>query len=601
MKSFLLGLLLWTLAALPALAERVALVIGNSAYLHAPALKNPVNDAKDVADALTRLGFAVHLGTDLGTDAMRSLLRSFSRDAEGAELALFFYAGHGLQVDGRNFLIPVDAGIERESDLDFAAVELQLVLKQLERSTAHSIILLDACRDNPFETALARSMGTARSTGALGRGLAPVDTTGGALIGFATDPGAVAYDGAGDNSPFTAALLQHLETPGLEVNALMTRVRADVVAATDRLQRPWSTSSLLDEVYLMPAAPSAETADPLLTEVAMWKAADQAGTPKALQAYLDAYPDGLFADMARDRLEEVTRLAALGATVEPVVPEPVVRADEGSKSGDPPDTLCRDCPAFVALAGGPFTMGSSGPEATTAEGPPTPVTLKPFRLSATEVTIGQFRAFIQATGYSPGAGCYVWTSAGKMRLDKSASWEAPGVEVSEGHPVACVNWQDAKAYADWLAGTLGQPVRLPSEAELEYAIRAGDTADAAITAAAACAALNGADAASRFGWRNTDCTDGFPDLAPAAALPANALGLHDTLGNLWEWSGDCWADSHHGANTDGAARTVGDCASRVLRGGSWDDPLQNLRAAYRVGIPSKRRQANVGFRVAIDG
>jgi formylglycine-generating enzyme required for sulfatase activity len=601
MKPFLLGLLLWFLVAFPAMAERVALVIGNSAYVHAPTLKNPVNDAQDVAEALNRLGFVVHLGTDLGTDAMRGLLRDFSRDAEGAELALFFYAGHGLQVDGRNFLIPVDAVIERESDLDFAAIELQLVLKQLERSSAHSIILLDACRDNPFETALARTMGAARSIGALGRGLAPVDTTGGALIGFATDPGAVAFDGAGENSPFTAALLTHLETPGLEVNALMTRVRADVVAATGRLQRPWSTSSLLDEVYLMPAAPTAETADPLLTEVAVWKAADQAGTAEALQAYLNAYPDGLFADMARDRLEEVTRLAALGSTVEPVVPEPVVRADEGPKVGDPADTSCRDCPAFVALAGGTFTMGSSGPEGTAAEGPPTPVTLKPFRLSTTEVTIGQFRAFIQATGYSPGADCYVWTSAGKMRLDKSAGWQDPGVAVSDSHPVACVNWQDAQAYADWLAKTLGQPVRLPSEAELEYAIRAGAAPDAPITAESACAVINGADAGSRFGWRNTACTDGFPDLAPVAAMPADALGLHDTLGNLWEWTGDCWAASHSGASPEGTARTKGDCASRVLRGGSWDDPLQNLRAAYRVGIPAKRRQANVGFRVAVDG
>lgn len=601
MKPFLLGLLVWSLASFPALAERVALVIGNSAYVHAPTLKNPVNDARDVAEALKRLGFAVHLGTDLGTDAMRELLRDFSRDAEGAELALFFYAGHGLQVDGRNFLVPVDAALERESDLDFAAVELQLVLRQLERSSAHSIILLDACRDNPFETALARSMGAARSTGALGRGLAPVDSMGGALIGFATDPGAVAYDGAGDNSPFAAALLAHLETPGLEVNALMTRVRADVVAATDRLQRPWSTSSLLDEVYLMPAAPTAETADPLLTEVAMWQAADQAGTTEALQNYLDAYPDGLFSDMARDRLEEVTRLADLGAMVEPVEPEPVVRTEGGEKASEAPAPTCPDCPAFVTLPGGAFTMGSSAPEATAAEGPPTPITLTPFRLSATEVTIGQFRAFVQAAGYSPADGCYVWTSAGKMRLDKSAGWQSPGVAVSDSHPVACVNWQDAQAYADWLAKTLGQPVRLPSEAELEYAIRAGAAPDAPITAASACAVINGADAGSRFGWRNTACTDGFPDLAPVAAKPANALGLHDTLGNLWEWTGDCWAASHRGASPEGTARTKGDCASRVLRGGSWDDPLQNLRAAYRVGIPAKRRQANVGFRVAIGG
>jgi formylglycine-generating enzyme required for sulfatase activity len=476
---------------------------------------------------------------------------------------------------------------------------LQLVLKQLERSSAHSIILLDACRDNPFETALARSMGTARSTGALGRGLAPVDTTGGALIGFATDPGAVAFDGAGDNSPFTTALLAHLETPGLEVNALMTRVRADVVAATDRLQRPWSTSSLLDEVYLMPATAPVEEADPLLAEVAMWKAADQAGTPAALQGYLDAHPDGLFAEMARDRLAE---LASAALSAETPQPEPVVRAEapEPLPLGTAAEA-CTDCPTFVALPGGAFTMGSRDPQATSAEGPLSDVALAPFHLSATEVTIGQFRAFVQSSGYTPAAGCYVWTSAGKMRLDKSAGWQNPGVAVTDDHPVACVNWPDAQAYADWLSLALGKTVRLPSEAELEYAIRAGSSGAYPFADGAACAAVNGADASSRFGWRNTGCSDGFPDLAPAAALPANRLGLYGTTGNLWEWAADCWAPSLKGLSTDGTARTTGDCASRALRGGSWDDPLENLRAAYRVGIPAKRRQANVGFRVAIDG
>ncbi|CAN0601410.1 unnamed protein product, partial [Ectocarpus sp. 12 AP-2014] len=135
-------------------------------------------------------------------------------------------------------------------DLDFAAVDLQLVLRQLERTVPNSIILLDACRDNPFETALSRSMGATRSASALSRGLARVESLGGALIGLATDPGAVAFDGEGNHSPFTEALLSHIETPGLEINSMMTRVRADVVAATERRQRPWATSSLLQEIHL---------------------------------------------------------------------------------------------------------------------------------------------------------------------------------------------------------------------------------------------------------------------------------------------------------------------------------------------------------------
>lgn len=172
----LLAVLCFWVSATAALAERrVALVIGNSAYHSAPQLKNPVGDARAVELALGRLGFEVLLGTDLDIDAMRSLLRAFGLAAEGADLAVFFYAGHGLQVAGHNYLIPVDAVLERESDLDFAAIDLQLVLKQLELASGNSVILLDACRDNPFETRLSRAMGAARSTAALGRGLAPVE------------------------------------------------------------------------------------------------------------------------------------------------------------------------------------------------------------------------------------------------------------------------------------------------------------------------------------------------------------------------------------------------------------------------------------------
>ena len=169
-------------------------------------------------------------------------------------------------------------------------------------------------------------------------------------------------------------------------------------------------------------------------------------------------------------------------------------------------------------------------------------------------------------------------------------------------PVACVNWQDAAAYADWLGQTLGMTGRLPSEAELEYAIRAGTTGAYPFTggAEAACKAVNAADASSVFKWRNTACDDGFPQAAKVTALPANALGLVGTTGNLWEWAADCWSPTHKGASQTGAARTTGQCDSRALRGGSFDDPIENLRSAYRVGIPAKRRQANVGFRVVVD-
>ena len=612
MRLLLAILCLWV-SATAALAERrVALVIGNSAYASAPQLKNPVSDALAVEAALGRMGFEVLLGTDLDIDAMRDLLREFGLAADGADLALFFYAGHGLQVAGRNYLIPIDAELERESDLDFAAIDLQLVLKQLELASGNSVILLDACRDNPFETRLSRAMGAARSTAVLARGLAPVETLGGALIGFATDPGEVAYDGDGANSPFTEALLTHIETPGLEINALMTRVRADVVTRTGRLQRPWSTSSLLDEVFLAPAvaAPVAEV-DPILADVERWKAADQDGSRAAVLGYLQEFPDGLFAEMARDRLAAmdaapvVEETAALKTpeTAPDLAPDPALDA---ASRGDTPtpkqgDATCSQCPAFVSLPGGSFRMGSASGEATKAERPVTTIDLPPFAMSVGEITVAEYRHFVETSGYRPANGCYVWASTGKMRFQGEAGWAAPGFEASDDMPAACVNWQDAEAYAQWLAVTIGQSVRLPSEAELEYAIRAGRADDYPFdgSAAGACAAVNAADASSRFAWRNKACDDGYPEVAPAGHFPPNAYGLLAVTGNLWEWAADCWSPTLKGARSDGAAKAGGACESRALRGGSWDDPVKNLRSAYRVGIPATRRQANVGFRVVI--
>lgn len=257
-------------------------------------------------------------------------------------------------------------------------------------------------------------------------------------------------------------------------------------------------------------------------------------------------------------------------------------------------------PVLVDLPGGPMQMGSDAPASTAAERPVTGVVLPPFRLSATEITVAQYRRFLAGSGHDPGKGCHVWTAAGRMRFDAAAGWDNPGHAVTDASPVACVSWADASAYAAWLGRETGLPVRLPSEAELEFAIRAGTSGDFPFddTDTAICEAVNGADAGSRFAWRNRACSDGFAESAPVGSLPANGLGLVDTLGNLWEWAADCWVGNHRGAAADGRARTAPPCTSRALRGGSWDDPPANLRSAYRVGIPATRRQANVGFRVA---
>jgi uncharacterized caspase-like protein len=262
LAACLTGLVVLLVALVPAAAEkRVALVMGNSAYQHTAPLKNPSNDATDMAEKLRQLGFDVIEGTDLSKDEMEQRIRAFADKLTGADVGLFFYAGHGLQIDGRNFLAPVDAKLRSDTDLDFEAVDLNLVLKQLERNSRISIVFLDAC-DNPLATILARNSRSLE----IGRGLARIDKAVGMMIAFSTQPGNVALDGEGRNSPFTTALLRHIATDGASINDVMIDVRNDVLKATDGKQVPWENSSLTGQFFFKPAAPptiadkSAETA-----------------------------------------------------------------------------------------------------------------------------------------------------------------------------------------------------------------------------------------------------------------------------------------------------------------------------------------------------
>jgi hypothetical protein len=226
------------------LGRRVALIIGNSAYQNTDPLANPANDARDIAAALKRVGFQeVIEGEDMDVGGLAGKVRDFSRALRGADLAFFFYAGHGVQVNGLNYMMPVDARLAEEGDVYSETVELTDVLKHMERQAKTNIVMLDACRNNPLARNLTRSMGT-RSAGSVGQGLAEVKSGVGTLIVFATQPGNVALDGSETHSPFTQALLKHLETPNLDISLMLRLVRDDVITSTKGQQVPWEHSSL---------------------------------------------------------------------------------------------------------------------------------------------------------------------------------------------------------------------------------------------------------------------------------------------------------------------------------------------------------------------
>ncbi|MBZ9708652.1 caspase domain-containing protein [Mesorhizobium sp. ESP7-2] len=240
--------LLLTLTAASA-ERRVALVLGNSQYQHAAPLANPARDAQAMAERLKNLSFEVVSGFDLTKQQTQTTVAQFAKQVRGADVALFFYAGHGLQVSGKNYLLPVDAALEDETSLDFEAVSVDFILRQMSRETSIRLVFLDACRDNPLADVLAKTAGIKGASSGLAE--IPIENGGaGTLVAFAASPNQLAYDGSGDHSPFTTALLQHIGESNVSITEAMNRVTSDVFNATAGKQRPWINVSLTTEVVL---------------------------------------------------------------------------------------------------------------------------------------------------------------------------------------------------------------------------------------------------------------------------------------------------------------------------------------------------------------
>ena len=244
-RLILMFLCLSFLTGSAAAQRRTALVIGNAGYVSASKLKNPSNDATAIARSLRDLGFSVTLALDLDKIGFEQQVRNFADSLDGTSAAVLFYAGHGLQVDGRNYMVPVDARVANEADLPFELVSLDIVLQRLAGHRITNIVILDACRDNPLGEKLSKALG--ERANAVAHGLANVHASAGTLISFSTQPGNTALDGDGSNSPFTKALLHHVATPDVDVLAMLRHVRRDVMEETKQNQIPWDNSSLVDE------------------------------------------------------------------------------------------------------------------------------------------------------------------------------------------------------------------------------------------------------------------------------------------------------------------------------------------------------------------
>ncbi|MDD5300179.1 MAG: caspase family protein [Gallionella sp.] len=294
--------------------KRIALVIGNAKYREST-LKNPVNDALAMAKALRAFGFEVIERTDVTQKEMNRAITQFGQKLSGGGVGLFYYAGHGMQVRGKNFLVPVDAVIEGEQAVRSESVDLDLVMDQLATARV-GMVILDACRNNPFERSF-RS-GT-------GGGLAQVDAPKGVLVAYATAPGKVAADGTGKNGLYTSELLRALEEPGRRIEDVFKQVRRNVASATNDQQIPWESSSLTGDFFFVapaqiPAATNAavETqpggaTDSALLELEMWKSVKDSAVAADFEEYLKQYPEGKFAGLAHARIERLNQAASSAA------------------------------------------------------------------------------------------------------------------------------------------------------------------------------------------------------------------------------------------------------------------------------------------------
>jgi hypothetical protein len=291
--------------------KRVAFVVGNAAYKNVPQLPNPAIDAKSMARVLRNVGFEVVEGSNLTRDAMTAKLLEFGKKSEGADVALFFYAGHGIAVNGANYLLPVDADLKSEMDVKLgAAINVDLTLEQTMADARVKLVFLDACRDNPFAAKI-RSAKATRSVN-VASGLVEMTPGEGTLIAFATGPGQTALDGEAGTSPFTRALIANITQPGLEIQQAMTKVRAQVNDETNKAQLPWGHTNLTGTVFLNPAAvATAEVAATTIVapagevELEFWRSIKESNKVEELNAYLTNYPNGTFKSLALARIAAI--------------------------------------------------------------------------------------------------------------------------------------------------------------------------------------------------------------------------------------------------------------------------------------------------------
>ncbi len=603
-------------------AKRYALVIGNSGYQHMGVLDNPVNDAADMGKLLKKKKFEVTVLLNANQRKMEEAIRHFSNKLrEKNSVGLFYFAGHGLAVDGHNYLIPVEVDIKNSIDIKYKGVDAGYVLEQMQAADNDlNMLILDACRNNPFKNKFR----------GVSRGLAPIQSAKGALILYAASLGELAADGNGRNGLFTTYLMQAINTPGLKVEDVFKTTAVSVNRA-NKEQLPWQSGVILGDFYFTINAPQAETvtvntapSNSNQAEVAFWNSIKDSHNKAYFLAYLDRYGEkGIYSVIARIKLKEIKtdsakpkinqvhlivktspdnskiRILNIGPKYQPgMALKPKRYHIEVSHKGYQRHTewielknedlihsvVLEEKPVFtksiptstnhytsssttestsgikmVSVPAGCFQMGSNeGGEYTDDEKPVHRVCLSAYKIGKYEVTQSQW---------------------------KKVMGNNPSHFKGNNKPVEKVSWDDVQKFIRKLNQQTGQHYRLPSEAEWEYACRSGGRDQK----------YCGGNNAGSVAWYDDNSGNETHDVGQKQA---NGLGLYDMSGNVWEWVQDRYDSGYYKNSPTTNPKGASGGAVRVFRGGSWHSDASNLRSAFRDYNSPDRRGNILGFRLA---
>lgn len=581
---------------------KLALLIGNEGYSpEVGPLANPHNDLELVGTALRSIGFEVVAPVK---DAKRAQIlaavtafRIRLQAAGSGAIGFVYYSGHGAaDADtGTNYLIPIDASAPGTVTFWHEALKLDDVLKELDRARAAAkFVVIDACRNE-----------LAANDKSTTKGFVPVAEQAGMFVAYATAQGRTASDKGTRGGPYSTALADEVVKPGLHHLDLFQNIKEAVSAATGGSQVPWERNGLARREYLAgtvaaPALadpkPAAKAPDILRSEVAAF-CREVATNPSiaVVEALLDTYKGTPMASCASARLNELKRAQVAivsPPTAPPALPPPKAVSPPAACSGieavvlgtkrclAPGNTIteCQGCPELVVVPGGTFMMGSLDTEEghDRSEGPQRRVSIKPFAVGRYEVTFAEWDACVADRGCAHNPSDEGW---GRSR-----------------RPVINVSWNDAKEYVAWISAMTGAPYRLLTEAEWEYAARAGTT-----TPFHTGRTISTAQANYDGNYTYGPGTKGIfreKTIEVGSLNEPNAFGLHEMHGNVWEWVGDCFVDSYSKAPTDGRKTPDTKNCLRVVRGGSWNLNPQDLRSANRSAYRPDLRTKLEGFRIA---